>query len=83
FVVPGSPASGLGQEPIVKGDALSMHIAAASVLAKVSRDRTMAVCDELWPAYGFGGHKGYPTRAHKAALSKQGACPVHRRSFRW
>ena len=83
FVVQGAATESLTQEPIVKGDALSVNIAAASVLAKVSRDRAMAICDELWPVYGLAGHKGYPTAKHKAAIAEHGPCPVHRRSFRW
>ncbi len=70
------------QYPVVKGDALSYHIAAASVLAKVSRDAFMKKADTLWPAYGFAGHKGYPTKAHRTAVAADGACPIHRRSFK-
>ncbi|MBI3851206.1 MAG: ribonuclease HII [Verrucomicrobia bacterium] len=69
------------QTPIVKGDARSYSIAAASVLAKVTRDRLMAEYDRQWPAYGFAGHKGYGTAQHLAALSAHGPCPIHRRSF--
>ena len=67
---------------IIKGDALCRSIAAASILAKVSRDRYMLEMDKLYPEYGFAGHKGYPTRAHYAALAEFGPCPIHRRSFR-
>ena len=69
------------QTPIVKGDARSYSIAAASVLAKVTRDRWMTEYDVQWPAYGFAGHKGYGTAKHLAALEQHGPCPIHRRSF--
>lgn len=69
------------QTPIVRGDALSFSIAAASVLAKVTRDRFMVECDRLYPTYGFARHKGYGTPEHLAALSVHGPCPLHRRSF--
>ena len=69
------------QTPIVKGDARSYSIAAASVLAKVTRDRLMLEYDALYPAYGFAAHKGYGTPAHLAALARHGPCPQHRRSF--
>jgi ribonuclease HII len=72
---------GFSQTPIIKGDARSYSIAAASVLAKVTRDRLMAEYDRQWPAYGFAGHKGYGTAQHLAALSEHGPCPIHRRSF--
>jgi ribonuclease HII len=75
------PALGFPQTAIVKGDARSFSIAAASVLAKVTRDRLMAQYDRQWPAYGFAGHKGYGTAAHLAALARHGPCPIHRRSF--
>ena len=68
--------------PGVKGDALSASIAAASILAKVSRDRFMLEMARKYPGYGFEQHKGYPTRAHYAALAELGPCPIHRRSFR-
>ena len=71
----------LPQQAIVKGDAKSASIAAASILAKVSRDALMKKLDKLHPGYGFASHKGYPVRAHYAALRKLGACPAHRRSF--
>ena len=79
--VRGSLAAQLDQHPIKKGDALSIHIAAASVLAKVSRDHLMELSDGIWPGYGFAGHKGYPTKAHKGAIEAHGACGIHRRSF--
>src|SRR5208282_2046503 len=69
------------QTAIVKGDARSYSIAAASVLAKVTRDRLMLEFDRQWPAYGFAGHKGYGTARHLAVIEKFGACPIHRRSF--
>jgi ribonuclease HII len=69
------------QTPLVKGDARSYSIAAASVLAKVTRDRLMLEYDRQFPAYGFAGHKGYGTPAHLAALAAHGPCPIHRKSF--
>ncbi|WEN16841.1 ribonuclease HII [Rhodanobacter sp. AS-Z3] len=66
---------------IVGGDALEPSISAASILAKVSRDRLMVAMDALHPGYGFAVHKGYPTPAHLAALQQLGPCPQHRRSF--
>lgn len=67
--------------PIIHGDALSYSIAAASVLAKVTRDRLMLEYDELYPEYGFAKHKGYGTKQHIEALKKYGPCPIHRRTF--
>ena len=69
------------QVPIIKGDAKSLSIAAASVLAKVTRDHMMAGYEELFPGYGFAKHKGYGTAAHIAAIRELGPCPIHRRSF--
>ena len=66
---------------IVKGDALSMSIAAASILAKVSRDRVMVQFSRKYPQYGFEQHKGYGTAAHVQALREYGPCPLHRQSF--
>lgn len=66
---------------IVKGDSLSASIAAASVLAKVSRDRYMVEMDGKYPGYGFAKHKGYGTKAHYAALDELGPCAIHRKSF--
>ncbi len=72
---------GLPVKTIVKGDSLSASIAAASILAKVTRDRFMLEQDAIYPQYGFAVHKGYGTKAHYAALTQYGACPIHRRSF--
>jgi len=69
------------QTALVKGDARSYSIAAASVLAKVTRDRAMRQFDQLYPGYGFAGHKGYGTPQHLAAISERGPCAIHRRSF--
>jgi ribonuclease HII len=69
------------QTPLVQGDAKSYSIAAASVLAKVTRDRLMRELDKQFPGYGFAGHKGYSTRQHFAAIQKLGPCAIHRRSF--
>lgn len=66
---------------VVGGDAKSMSIAAASILAKVTRDRQCAELDQLYPEYGFAGHKGYPTKAHREKVIEIGPCPEHRRSF--
>lgn len=69
------------QISIVKGDSLSLSIAAASVLAKVWRDEHMQRLDEQYPQYGFGKHKGYGTAAHMTALKQHGPCPLHRMTF--
>lgn len=69
------------QVPIIKGDAKSLSIAAASILAKVTRDHMMAEYEELFPGYGFAKHKGYGTAVHIAAIRELGPCPIHRRSF--
>ena len=66
---------------IVSGDALVPEISAASIIAKVARDRAMLVLDRHYPEYGFASHKGYPTRAHRLALEHHGPCPAHRRTF--
>jgi ribonuclease HII len=68
-------------EAIVKGDSKEFCIAAASILAKVTRDRLMNEYHELYPHYNFVQHKGYPTKAHRQALAQHGPCPIHRRSF--
>ena len=75
------PSMSFPQTALVKGDARSYSIAAASVLAKVTRDRIMIEFDRVYPAYGFAVHKGYGTPGHLAALARHGACPIHRRSF--
>ena len=75
------PLLNLLAEAIVKGDALIPAISAASILAKVTRDRWCAAYDLEYPQYGFAGHKGYGTAAHLAALREHGACPQHRKSF--
>lgn len=67
--------------PIIKGDAVSCSVAAASILAKVARDRQCMEDDRLYPQYGFAAHKGYGTKAHMDALRTYGPCPIHRRSF--
>lgn len=67
--------------PIVRGDATVQAISAASILAKVARDALMHDLDQVFPAYGFARHKGYPTADHLAALQRHGACAAHRRSF--
>lgn len=72
---------GLPVKTVVKGDSLSANIAAASVLAKVSRDDVMVELAKQYPEYGFDIHKGYGTKAHYAALREFGPCPIHRRSF--
>jgi hypothetical protein len=69
------------QQAIIKGDVKSASIAAASILAKVSRDALMRTLDTRHPGYGFADHKGHPVRAHYKALAELGACPAHRRSF--
>lgn len=74
--------SNLPQQSIIHGDALSLSIAAASVLAKVARDRWMTIADNRYPGYGFARHKGYGTAQHQAAIQKNGACEIHRFSFR-
>lgn len=75
------PVLPMRSEPVVKGDSRVPAIAAASILAKVARDREMLELDQQYPGYGIAGHKGYPTPVHLAALRELGATPVHRRSF--
>lgn len=75
------PGVDIMQVPIVKGDAKSVSIAAASILAKVTRDRMMMEYDQIYPEYGFAKHKGYGTAAHIAALKEYGPCPIYRRTF--
>ena len=76
--IPGIPYK---QEPIIKGDAKSISIAAASIVAKVTRDRMMAEYDKLYPEYDFASNKGYGTEKHIQALKEKGASPIHRKSF--
>ncbi|MEI6631460.1 MAG: ribonuclease HII, partial [bacterium] len=66
---------------IIKGDAKSRSIAAASIIAKVTRDRIMCLYDKVYPQYGFSRHKGYPTKDHRRALNKFGPSDIHRKSF--
>ena len=73
--------SDLPQQALVKGDARSISVAAASIVAKVSRDRLMFGYHRTYPQFGFDRHKGYPTAAHKAAIARHGPCPIHRRTF--
>jgi ribonuclease HII len=68
-------------QAIIKGDQTEPAISAASIIAKVTRDREMKVLAEQYPEYGFAKHKGYPTPEHFTALIKHGPCPIHRRSF--
>ena len=75
------PDVGIRQVPIIHGDAKSVSIAAASILAKVTRDRIMREYDRLYPEYGFAGHKGYGTAAHIAAIKEFGPSPIHRATF--
>ena len=75
------PDINIKQVGIVKGDAKSVNIAAASILAKVTRDRLMAEYDKIYPEYGFASNKGYGTAAHIAALKEYGPCEIHRKSF--
>lgn len=75
------PEVEIQQVKIIKGDAKSVSIAAASILAKVTRDHMMMEYDKLYPEYGFAKHKGYGTAAHIAALREHGPCPIHRNTF--
>ena len=75
------PDIGIKQISIIKGDARSVSIAAASIIAKVTRDRLMIEYDNQYPEYGFAKHKGYGTREHIEAIRKHGICPLHRKSF--
>ena len=76
------PAPGFNMEAVVGGDAKSLSIAAASVLAKVHRDRIMRKFDVIYPGYGFSLHKGYGTKIHDEALGRLGICPIHRKSYK-
>lgn len=83
-LVDGNREPDFGEIPvktIIKGDSLSANIAAASILAKVTRDRFMEEQNKIYPQYGFALHKGYGTQAHYAALREYGMCPIHRRTF--
>lgn len=73
--------NGIPFMPIIKGDALSISIAAASIVAKVTRDRMMREYDEIFPVYGFEKHKGYGTKMHTEAIKEHGMCMIHRKSF--
>jgi ribonuclease HII len=75
------PKFNIPTKSLIHGDALSVSIAAASVLAKVTRDRIMEKMDEEWPHYGFKQHKGYATEQHLEAIFRHGPCPIHRESF--
>jgi ribonuclease HII len=75
------PSLAVPAEAIVEGDGRSVSIAAASVLAKVTRDRLLVELDAQWPQYGFKQHKGYATAQHIQAIHKHGPCPIHRKSF--
>lgn len=75
------PEVAIRQVPIIKGDAKSISIGAASIVAKVTRDRLMAQYDEVYPAYGFAANKGYGAQMHIEALKKYGPCPIHRKTF--
>jgi len=72
----------LPQQPIIKGDTRSISIAAASIVAKVTRDRLMERYHREFPQFGFNRHKGYPTRAHRDAIIRYGYCPIHRQTFK-
>ncbi len=69
------------QKPIIKGDSLSLSIAAASIIAKVERDRIISCYDDIYPGYSFGKHKGYGTKIHMESIKKLGLLPIHRRTF--
>lgn len=75
------PGVDIDQKPIIKGDSKSISIAAASILAKVTRDSLMYQYDDIYPEYGFKGHKGYGTKEHYEAIENNGITPIHRRSF--
>ena len=77
----GIDTMGIPYDSIIKGDAKCYSIAAASIIAKVTRDRIMREWDKIYPEYGFEKHKGYGTSAHITAIKENGLCPIHRRSF--
>jgi ribonuclease HII len=72
----------VSQLTLIKGESKSASIAAASIIAKVTRDRLMAEAHDHYPQYGFLQHQGYPTKAHRRAIAQYGPCPLHRRTFR-
>ena len=76
-----APQLDLTCEAVIKGDSKSLSIAAASIIAKVTRDRLMVLADTRFPGYGLAGHKGYPTQAHRNALVEIGVSPLHRRNY--
>lgn len=76
------PWGAIRQEAVVSGDSRCVSVMAASILAKVTRDRLMLEYDRIYPGYGFASHKGYPTKTHLAALAVLGPSPIHRRTFR-
>ena len=78
----GFPGRKIDYQAVIRGDSLSLSIAAASVIAKVARDRWMTEYDALYPQYGFAAHKGYGVKQHQAALREYGASPLHRRTWR-
>ena len=82
-LIDGNRAKGIEipHETVVKGDSKSFSIAAASILAKVARDRYIEEADKIYPEYGFAVHKGYGTKAHREAIAKYGPCPIHRMTF--
>ena len=75
------PGVKIPQTSLIKGDARSVSIAAASIIAKVTRDREMVEMDKIWPGYSFAANKGYGTAAHYAGLKALGPCPIHRKTF--
>ena len=77
-----APAMNIASTAVIKGDSLSASIAAASIVAKVTRDDIMTQYHRQFPQYGFDRHKGYPTREHLRAIERYGLCPIHRRTFR-
>jgi ribonuclease HII len=79
---PGAVTGGISYTTVVGGDGVCLSVAAASILAKVTRDRLMEQFDTVYPGYGFARHKGYGTAEHRAAIVRLGLCPIHRRTFR-
>ena len=76
------PGISIKQKALIKGESKSASIAAASIIAKVTRDRIMKGCDILYPHYNFKKHKGYPTKQHRELIKKYGPCPIHRKTFK-